>query len=92
MANGGSHQRKGAWTSQHQMSLNEKRDNFDMVDLLAFTRLADIKDKKAKRIISEIKDSIHYWQDFAEQAGVRDQHIIQIQRTLRVNEFVDSLT
>jgi len=78
---------QGSWTSQHQMSLNGKRHGFDLSDLVAFGKVAGLKERKTKAIVSDIIDVVKQWVDFAEQAKVSDQHINQIQRTLRIDQF-----
>ncbi|MCY4291017.1 MAG: type II toxin-antitoxin system HipA family toxin [Roseovarius sp.] len=78
---------KGSWTSQHQMSLNGKRDIFDMSDFIAFGALAGLKERRMKAIISEIIEVVKQWTAFADQAKVHDEHVTQIQRALRVSEL-----
>ena len=58
------------WTSQHQMTVNGKRNHFVTDDLLAVARHADIRPTKAKTIIREILEEVSQWPEFAEQAGV----------------------
>ncbi|OED38839.1 toxin HipA [Chromatiales bacterium (ex Bugula neritina AB1)] len=77
----------GSWTAQHQMSLNGKRDGFDLDDLIAFGEVAGFKARKTKVFVSEIVDVVKQWSDFAAQAAVRDEHVNNIQRSLRVDEF-----
>ena len=60
----------GAWTSRHQMSINGKRDDFEMTDLLALARSGDIKEKKARAIVDEVTMSVGKWVRFAEQVGI----------------------
>lgn len=79
---------KGAWTSQHQMSVSGKRNGFDITDLVAFGKFAGLKERKAKSMIAEITEVINLWTEFAGQAGVHDEHVVKIQRMLRKNEFV----
>ena len=78
---------QGSWTSQHQMSLNGKRDGFELSDLIAFGEFAGLKARKMKAIIAEIIETVQQWTDFAAQAKVHDEHVTQIQRTLRINEL-----
>lgn len=61
---------RGAWTSRHQMAVNEKRDDFVLDDLLAVAAHANIKAVRAKKIIAQIVDVVSQWSDFAMQAGV----------------------
>ena len=74
----------GSWTSQHQMSLGGKRDGFDLNDLVAFGKLAGMKERRTKIIIREILEVVENWTEFAQAAKVHDEHAMQIQRTLRV--------
>lgn len=75
----------GSWTSQHQMSLNGKRDHFNLDDLLTFGRMAGMKKRKTTQILKEVITAISRWPDFAEQAGVFENHIADIQAQLRVS-------
>lgn len=60
----------GAWTSQHQMSLNGKADGFDLDDLLAFGKFADMKTVETKAIIREIEVAISKWSECTDRAGL----------------------
>lgn len=60
----------GAWTSQHQMSLSSKTDGFDLDDLLAFGKFADMKTIETKAIIREIETAISKWSECADRAGL----------------------
>lgn len=73
----------GAWTGQHQMSINGKRDNFLLDDLLALGSVADIKAKQAKVIIDEVANAVAQWRGFAEHAGVDRQTAESIQKAHR---------
>ena len=68
----------GEWTGQHQMSLNGKRDGFEMDDLLAFAENASIKPAKAKALISNVSEVVSNWPHYAQDAGVDDQTIRKI--------------
>ncbi|GHT33494.1 toxin HipA [Bacteroidia bacterium] len=71
----------GKWTSRHQMSLNNKRDDFTYDDLLAVSKKMNIKD--GHEIIQHIVDTVSQWEIFAKDAGVKKDHINQISETLR---------
>ncbi len=73
----------GPWTSQHQMSLNGKRDAFDLADLIAFGAFCGFKAKKAEAIIRAIHDVVEAWPTFAEKAGVSDDVIRRIHAAMR---------
>ncbi len=74
----------GAWTNQHQMSLNGKRDHFILNDFKACAKNASIKRGKAEEIIQQVHAAILQWKDFAEDAGVPDGIADKIQRTHRL--------
>ena len=74
----------GAWTSRHQMSLNNKRDNFSADDLLAFAAAADIKKARARALLLEVAAGVQKWQQHARHAGVTQQDIERIASTMRL--------
>ena len=71
----------GSWTSQHQMSINGKRDNFELSDLVALANVGGIKKRKAKEIMLEVTEAIGTWQ---KQAGVSDEDARKIQNVFRM--------
>lgn len=73
----------GEWTSKHQMSLNGKRDDFTMEDLIEFGAKADIKKMQATKIVKEIGNVFSKWSEYAERASVFQDHQASIQNTLR---------
>lgn len=64
----------GEWTSKHQMSLNGKRDEFAIEDLIEFGAKADLKKMQATKIIKEIENVFSNWIEYAEKAGVFENH------------------
>jgi serine/threonine-protein kinase HipA len=60
----------GAWTNSHQMSLNGKRDNFDLEDFRACAKNASMKRNRAEEILAQVQDAVLKWNDFAIDAGV----------------------
>ena len=73
----------GAWTSRHQMSINGKRDDFVVDDLLALASTAAIKSKRAKAIIAEVSNSVGKWVRFAEETGIERETTDRIWRSHR---------
>lgn len=71
----------GMWTGTHQMSVNGKRDEISIQDLLLSARSMGIKKAEAERIITEIQDSRGNWMKFAEDAAIQEDAADQIQRT-----------
>tara|TARA_R110000868_G_scaffold397713_1_gene670533 strand:+ start:7516 stop:8820 length:1305 start_codon:yes stop_codon:yes gene_type:complete len=62
----------GLWTSNHQMSLNGKRDSFELEDFKSCAKNASMKRGKAEEILKQVHDAVLKWQDFAKEAGVPD--------------------
>jgi serine/threonine-protein kinase HipA len=73
----------GAWTSTHQMSLNGKRDHFDLDDFKACAKNASMKRGRAEEILQQVQSAISKWQDFAKEAGVPDKDAKKISHTHR---------
>jgi len=62
----------GAWTATHQMTLNGRRDRFDMADFRAGAKNAMMKRGRANRILDEVIAAVKRWPEFAAQAGVEE--------------------
>jgi len=75
----------GSWTHQHQMSLNGKRDYFELADLVQFGAYCGMKAAKAREIVAEIQEQAGHWVQFAERAGVPEQRALGIRRALRLS-------
>ena len=74
----------GAWTSRHQMSLNNRRDNFGIDDLLAFAAAADIKKARARVLLREVAAGVQKWQQHALYAGVMRRDIKRVAEAMRL--------
>ena len=74
----------GEWTSQHQMSINGKRDNFELPDLVALANAGGIKKRKAEEITSEVSEAVGTWHRHAEAAGVSREDAGKIQKVFRM--------
>ena len=72
----------GKWTNQHQLSLNNKRDHFTIEDLLVTAEKTDIKN--AREIVRQVADIVTQWDKYAQDAGVKPGHIVQIKQTFRL--------
>ncbi|WP_323762153.1 type II toxin-antitoxin system HipA family toxin [Maricaulis sp.] len=60
----------GAWTSEHQMSLSGKTDDFELEDLVRFGRFADIKPARLKAMLDGVLAATHNWWKHVDAAGV----------------------
>jgi serine/threonine-protein kinase HipA len=77
----------GDWTSSHQMTMNGKRDSFELDDFRACARSASMKRGRAEQIIDEVRASVSQWKKYAELAGVTRIQRDQIQAALRLGKF-----
>jgi serine/threonine-protein kinase HipA len=75
----------GQWTSRHQMTLNNKQDNFTQDDFKACAETASMKRGQAAVIIREVTDIVSKWEHYADKAGVSPNQRNKIQKTLRLN-------
>ncbi len=75
----------GAWTSQHQMSINGKRDDFDLMDLLALANIGGIKARRAREIVSQVDMAVRDWKEHASEAGVSKNVANKIAKTFRLH-------
>jgi serine/threonine-protein kinase HipA len=79
----------GAWTSRHQMSINGKRDGFDIADLVALGKSAAIKEARARDIIEDVGRSVEKWLEFAAAAGVDGRTAERIATAHRITMIAD---
>lgn len=82
-----SFQPTGHWTSVHQMTLNGKRDHFELGDFNSCAKGAIMKRGRAEIIINEVRTVVARWRDYAEEARVLPVHRDRIQTTLRLDPF-----
>lgn len=75
----------GDWTSQHQMSVNLKRDGFTLDDLIAAGRSADVSAREVRAILGEVTESVSRWPKFAKDADVKPTFIDNIAKTVRLS-------
>ena len=72
----------GAWTGAHQMSVNGKRSGIELADLLAVAPQANLRERKARQIVSEVRDAVAAWTRFAAEAEVKDEFVTKIGKVL----------
>jgi serine/threonine-protein kinase HipA len=73
----------GIWTSTHQMSVNGKRDDFALDDLLAFAAFCGIKSARARRIVDSVLDAVRAWPAIADEVGIPGAKIQAVSRNHR---------
>ena len=71
---------QGDWTSRHQMSVNGRRIGITDEDILACARFANMRERKARAVLDEVKDAVRAWPRFAAEAEVRDEFVDAISR------------
>ena len=72
----------GEWTHQHQMSINNKRDQITREDLLAVAQVSDLK--HASKIIDEVKAAVQNWPHYANQARLDKKRTEAIKKQHRI--------
>jgi serine/threonine-protein kinase HipA len=72
----------GDWTNEHQMTINGKRDNFDIRDILSFAEIQNIK--RPKEIIEQVIDSVSKWTWLAKEYEIDSDRIEYIRKTHRL--------
>lgn len=75
--------REGEYTARHQMSVNGKRTDFVVNDLLQCADAASMQTTRALTILEEVGEAVSDWRRFAEIAGVaadRTQEIAENHR------------
>ena len=74
---------RGSWTHQHQMSINNKRDQITRDDLLAVARVSDFNN--ADKVINEVQDALKCWPEYADAAKIDVKRMAAIQKQHRIN-------
>lgn len=76
---------EGEWTGTHQMSLNGKRDAFELEDFKVCAKTISMNRKRAETILEEVQQAVLRWETFAARSGVSEDVIGRIKRTHRLN-------
>lgn len=75
----------GMWTSRHQMTVNGKRDGFDLDDIKACARVALLKRGRAQMLLAQVREVVQRWPEYASEAGVPVLQQRAIEQTLRLD-------
>ncbi|TVQ28944.1 MAG: type II toxin-antitoxin system HipA family toxin [Wenzhouxiangella sp.] len=78
----------GNWTSQHQMSLNGKRDGFDVNDLMTFAAAGGVKKTRARTLLAEVATAVADWRSHAGAADMPEPDTARIERAHRRELFI----
>ena len=73
------------WLSAHQMTINRKKSNILIDDMIACGQNMDLKTFKCKKIIEEVKEAVKEWQTIARSVGIRERTINLIEKELESN-------
>ena len=79
---------KGYWTSQHQMSINGKREGFSTMDLISLAKIAGIKSNRARDMLERVITTMRSWLEIAGNVGIAEDRIRKIQAAHRLT-FLD---
>ena len=60
------------WLQAHQMTINGKKSNISMNDMIACGQNMDIKTSKCRKIMEEVRDAVNEWPDVAHSVGIRE--------------------
>jgi serine/threonine-protein kinase HipA len=66
------------WLDAHQMSINGKRDRFEISDLRAVARVAGLARGRAGSILAQVREVVADWPRVAEEVGVDERMAEQI--------------
>jgi len=75
----------GAWTGSHQMSMNGKRDLFDIEDFRACAKLVSMKRGRAEEILNQVQAAVLKWSQFANEAGIDTVTLNKISKAHRTD-------
>jgi serine/threonine-protein kinase HipA len=75
----------GHWTAQQQMTLNGKREDFNLEDFDRCAESVSMKRGAAKTIVDEVHAAVSNWSRYAEEAGVPEAEAIEIGRNHRLD-------
>ena len=73
----------GRWIGQHQLSLNGKHDNFTRQDLLTIGEKMGVR--RCGEIVDEVINAVSNWHSIAQDCGVRESHIAEIEKNLQLH-------
>jgi serine/threonine-protein kinase HipA len=73
----------GEWTNRHQMTINGKRDGFERQDFIETANQFRIK--KPIDLLADIGTAVRLWPDVAEEVGVKQKRITEIESTHRLH-------
>lgn len=73
------------WLSAHQMTINGKKSDISLADLLIAGEKMGLKKKKCMDIISKISLVVSNFESYAEEANIREKAYSEIMKILELN-------
>ncbi len=73
------------WTERHQMTMNDRRDDFTLADFQACGRTALLPRGRAIRVVEDVREVVAKWEDYARRVGVDEEHVRRIAPALRLS-------
>ena len=64
------------------MSVNGKRTGIEEADILALATFANMRERRARAVLDEVRGAVRDWPHFASEAGVRGELAETIARWL----------
>ena len=77
------HNPSGAWTHQHQMTIQGKRDHFEAADFDAVAKYAGLARGRSQTLRAEVHAAVATWPEVAAEAGVPADWAAEIARAHR---------
>lgn len=74
------------WLSAHQMTINGKKSDISLTDLLVVGEKMGLKRKKCMDIISKISLVVSNFESYAEEANIREKTYSEIKKILELNK------
>lgn len=74
------------WLSAHQMTINGKKSDISLTDLLVVGEKMGLKKKKCMDIISKISLVVSNFESYAEEANIREKTYSEIKKILELNK------
>lgn len=74
------------WLSAHQMTINGKKSDISLTDLLVVGEKMGLKRKKCMDIISKISLGVSNFESYAEEANIREKTYSEIKKILELNK------
>jgi serine/threonine-protein kinase HipA len=74
----------GLWTNRHQMTINDKTEDFTREDFKAVAKTAGLKRGRDEAILAEVLNTVKEWPRYARAAGVIASQRDKIAHTLKL--------